>query len=423
MVTRLLLTTTLLGALAGCSGAPEQSPSAATPSPTSVTASPATPDTTPTAPLRLVLWLPASLAPERTSSAGAVLADRLAQFEASHPGITIQIRLKTDVGTAGLLESLIAAAAAAPAALPDALLLDPAALSAAALKGLIVPLDGLVAAPSEPEWYAYAVEAARVDGVVYGLPVGAEAQVLAYRTDAYDSPPLSWSSLLSGPVPAFFPAADPTASFTLAQLLAARARLYDSGGRPMIDQPALVDVLRFYQMARSAGVLPLSARHYASAADTWSIFRDGRAYAAEARLRPFLLEANPAIHAAMPLPTRDGAGISLVWSWSWAVVTRDPVRQQAVRDLIDWLSQPEFLAGWTRLAGLLPATPAVLQRWPAGSETSLASQLVTAAVPCPSAETTGIFGPPLQQAVLAVLSGQSSPEEAAHAAAQAIQNP
>ncbi len=423
MLPRLLLTLSLLGALAGCSGIAGQSPSAATPSPTSLTASPVTPDTTPTAPLRLVLWLPASIAPERTTPAGAVLTQRLAQFEESHPGINLQIRLKADAGTAGLLETLIAAAAAAPAALPDALLLDPVGLSAAALKGLIVPLDGLVPAPSEPEWYAYAVEAARVDGVVYGLPVGAEAQVLAYRTDAYDSPPLSWSNVLSGPVPALFPAADPTASFTLAQLLAARARLYDSGGRPMIDQPALVDILSFYQAARSAGVLPLSARQYASAPDTWRVFEEGRTLAAEARLRPFLLEANPAIHAAIPLPTRDGAGISLVWSWSWAVVTRDSVRQRAVGELIVWLSQPEFLAAWTRAAGLLPPKPAALERWPAGSDSSLASQLVTAAVPAPSAETTGIFGPPLQQAVQAVLSGQSSPEEAARAAAQAVQNP
>lgn len=423
MVTRVLLTIALLGALSGCSGMPGQSPPAATPSPTSPTALPATPDTTPTVPLRLMLWLPASLAPERTTSAGSMLVDRLAQFEESHPGITIQIRVKADSGTAGLLETLIAAAAAAPAALPDAALLDPVGLTTAALKGLIVPLEGIVAVASEPEWYAHAVEAARVDGVAYGLPVGAEAQVWAYRTDAYESAPLSWSNVLSGPVPVLLPAADPTASFTLAQLLAARVRLYDNSGRPMIDQPALVDILSFYHAARSAGVLPLSARQYASAADSWRVFKEGRALAAEARLRPFLLEANPAIHAAMPLPTRDGAGISLVWNWSWAVVTRDPARQQVVAELINWLSKPEFLAAWTRAAGLLPSTPASLQRWPAGSESSLASRLATAAVCVPSAETIGIFGPPLQQAVQAVLSGQSSPEEAARAAAQAVQNP
>lgn len=364
-----------------------------------------------------------SLAPDATTAAGSLLAERLAQFQESHPGLTIQIRLKAESGTAGLLETLIAASAAAPAALADAILLDPVGLDSAALKGLIVPLEGLLPAPSEPAWYAYAANAARVDGAVYGLPVGADAQVLVYRTDVYPSPPLGWSDLLSGPSPILFPAGDPTASFTLAQLLAVGARLYDSSGRPTLDRAELADVLAFYASARTAGVLPLSARQYTNPHDTWTAFKEGRAFAAQAWLRVFLMEGNPAIHAAVPLPTRDGVGICLASSWSWAMVTRDPARQQAIAELLDWLTQPEFLGPWTRAAGLLPPTAAALQQWPIGNESSLASRLVTTAIPSPSAETSGIFGPPLQQAIGAVLSGQRSPDEAALQAVQAIRNP
>lgn len=423
MVARLTLILCLLAALAACWGTAPESPAQTTPSASIPAASPAATETTPPAPTRLVLWLPASLSPDRSTPAGAVLADRLARFEETHPGLSLQIRPKAESGPAGLLESLIATAAAAPAALPDAILLDPAGLSTAALKGLILPLGDRVAAPSEPEWYAFAVEASRVDGVVFGLPVGADAQVLAYRTDAFSSPPLAWSDLLDVQLPFLFPAADTSGSFTLAQLLAQQARLYDDAGRPVVDQPKWVDVFDFYQAARSAGVLPLSARQYASVAETWRVFKEGRALAAEAHLRPFLLEGNPAIHAATALPTASGSGISLVWCWSWALTAREPESQQAALELFQWLIDPEFLASWTLAAGLLPTTPTALQRWPAGSPASLASRLVTAALPAPSAETTGIFGPPLQQAVQAVLSGQASPEEAAQAAAQALENP
>ncbi len=422
MAVRLFVLFALLASLVGCSAGAAETPSQATPPVIPPTITPEATEASP-ASMQLVLWLPASLAPDRTTQAGILLAERLARFEETHPEISLQVRLKAETGPAGLLESLIAAAAAAPAALPDAVLLDPGGLSTAAFKGLTVPLNGLLAPPSEPEWYAYAVEAAKVDGVVFGLPAGAEAQVLAYRTDAYASPPLAWSDLVDSQLPFLFPAADPSASFTLAQLLAARARLYDDAGRPTLDQPALLNVLGFYQAARAAGALPLSARQYASVAETWRVFKEGRVLAAEARLRPFLLEGNPAIHAAAPLPTYDGRGISLVWCWSWAVVTRDPARQQAVARVLEWLMDPEFLASWTLAAGLLPSTTMSLQGWPTGAAASLASRLVTAAVPAPPAETTGIFGPALQQAVQGVLSGQSTPEEAAQAAAQALVMP
>lgn len=423
MLFRLTLILGLLLPLVACSANIPESGGQTTPSPTIPAASPAATEPASPTPMRLVLWLPGSLAPDRSTTAGALLADRLAQFEATHPQVSLYTRLKAEAGTAGLLESLIAAAAAAPSALPDLVLLDPVGLSTAALRGLIVPLDDLVAAPSEPEWYAFAVEAARVDGVVFGLPVGADAQVFAYRTDAYTSPPTSWSGLLDAQFPILFPAADPSAAFTLAQLMAEQARLYDDAGRPVIDQPKLVDVLEFYQAARSAGVLPLSARQYASVSDTWRAFKEGRTLAAEARLRPFLLEGNPAIHAAAPLPTRSGSGISMTSSWSWALVAREAERQQAVLELFQWLIDPEFLGSWTLAAGLLPPTPETLQRWPLGSTSSLASRMVTAALPAPTAETAATFGPPLQQAVLSVLSGQATPAEAALAAAQSVANP
>ena len=410
--------------LAACGAVP--TPGA---SPTSLrpTASGSPPDGAPTgtanAPLRILIWLPPGIEPAPATTAGGLLAERLQAFQQEHPGVSIEYRVKDPSGPAGLLESLTAATQAAPASLPDVIALDALSLTAATLKGLIVPLTGLVDEPYEQGWYGYARSSSTIGGFFFGLPFAADAEVFAYQTAGYPVPPLAWADVLGGPSPFLFPAADPNASFTLAQYLALGGQLLDAAGQPTLDTGLLGEVLSFYASARNATVIPLSARQYASAADTWRVLLAGRARAALTPFSTFLTEPNRAALSAIPLPTRDGAGVCFVNTWSWALVTSDPERQEVAAELLSWLTEPEFLGPWTYALGFLPPTTSALSLWPPGEDVALASQLVTSALPQPSMEFLATFGPPFQEAALAVLEGSLTPDAAASAASLAVRTP
>ncbi len=398
-----------------------------TPIPTAdATETPAAVSPTPTdalSPQNLTVWIATPFSPDTGSPAGTLLADRLAEFEATHPRVHIVVRTKDASGPSGLLDTLAAASVAAPAALPDVISLDPAGLRAATIKGLIVPLDDLVPEPASPEWYEHALGTARVDGELFGLPFAADAEVLGYDLTRYPRPPLSWAEILAGPAPFVFPAGDPSALFTLAEYVSLGGPLSDENGRPALDPQALAEVLNFYSSSRAAGVIPLSVRQFVADGDTWGALQGGRAVSATAPLSQFLGQFNSDTQAALPLPTKGGAGVCFAQTWSWAIVTQDPELEAVSAELIAWLEEPSFLGSWTSTLGMLPPNRSSLEEWPGGLQRSIATRLVGVSRAMPPDEVLVTFGPPLQAAVESVLSGATTPEQAAQAAAQSVSTP
>jgi ABC-type glycerol-3-phosphate transport system substrate-binding protein len=383
-----------------------------------------TPEATPQASERhLTLWVAPQFAPSPDTVAGQLLVDRLAAFEAANPGLTVHTRIKARSGPAGLLETLTAASLVAPDSLPDVITLDWQAMHAAAVKSMIVPLETFGAAPVSPAWSEQAVLAAQVDGVSFGLPLASETEVLAYRADIYGSAPDGWSQILNGPKPFVFPANDPSATFTLGQYLALGGPLRDVSGRPDLAVEPLTDVLAWYDALHDSGVLPLSSTQMTSAGESWAAVRDGRAASAVAPLDAALPSLDNQRLAAAPVPGRSVPGTTLLRPWNWSVVTRDPSQQRLAIQLMDWLSQPDFLGPWTHALGLLPPTPEALQAWPEAEDALLVSSLLATAQLLPEPDLQAIVGPALQEASLAVISGRESPQDAAAAAVEAIRNP
>ncbi len=421
LTTILILTGWLLAACATPTvttipGVANDIPPTATPTPQIIASPPSLPNT-------ITIWIPPTFAPDLTTLAGTLLAERLTAFKQANPGISVSLRLKEESGPGGLLETLTAASNAAPAALPDVVALDPIALNSATLKDLLSPLDGLVAEPETPEWYDHALSTTRTNGGFLGLPFASEADVLAYRTDEYLTTPLTWSDILTMPAPFIFPAGDVSAAFTISQYLALDGPLYDEDGLPIPDPAILAEVLSFYSSAYTSEVIPLSARQYVSAAETWNALQAEEAASAVAPLSDFLANGGSDAIAAAPLPTRSEPGVCPTKTWSWAIVTRDPALQDLAGQLITWLTQPEFLGPWTYALGMLPPTTSALAQWPTGAHSALVYNLVTVAQPQPSAEVLATFGPPFHTAIEAVLDGIVTPSSAALDAVQAIQNP
>lgn len=389
-----------------------------------ITATPSRPaENTPAAGDELVIWLPPEFDPARPGPASELLQERVVAFEADHPGLRVRLRIKEQSGPGGLMETLSAASSIAPDALPDVIALHPAALTAAALKGLIQPLDGILERPPEETWFPYARMAAEIDGGYYGFPFASDAQVFAYRTGVHSSPPLSWARLLEADQPFLFPAGDPGALYTLVQYSAMGGTLAGPSGRPALDPSTLTRVLAFYASAHSSGMLPEEAARYSTAEQTWQQLMQGRVAAAAAPLSSFLDAQDTAFITASPLPSQNGTGVSVAYTWSWAVVTADPYQQQLAAEWIQGVSEPEFLGPWTEAHGLLPPSSAALDRWQEDSGAAAVALLAPTLQPRPSEEDLATFGPHLKDAVLMVLSGGATPDEAALQAAQAIQTP
>jgi ABC-type glycerol-3-phosphate transport system substrate-binding protein len=122
--------------------------------------------------------------------------------------------------------------------------------------------------------------------------------------------------------------------------------------------------------------------------------------------------------AALP-PTSDGSPFTLADGWGWALVNKNAHRAEAV-DLLNWLTEPGRLAGWTQAAAVLPTRAAVLAGWGNTRFAALAATALAHAQLQPSERILGVVGPVLRQATDDVLNGRATPEAAAQTAARTL---
>jgi ABC-type glycerol-3-phosphate transport system substrate-binding protein len=337
--------------------------------------------------------------------------------------VNIEVRIKSRTGPGSILETLTAAEVAAPSTMPDLVTLEPFALAEAAAAGLLVPLDGAVVIPAEPEWYPHVLPALRYEAETFGMPFASETDILAFRTDLYPSAPRRIETLLAEGHTFQFPAGDPQAQFTLTQYLAMAGTLTNTEGEIFIDTESLTEVLTFYQTAIEANVLPLSVRQWTDADQTWSEIQSNRAGSAVVPLSLFVLERDPERLGGAPLPTSTESGIALANTWSWGVVATSADMNELQIELLTHLMDPEFLGPWTQAIGLLPPNGATLSAWAEGPDSALASSLVTVTKPLPQRSSQTPIAAAFFEAVEAVLTGTLSPVEAAQAAADTLATP
>lgn len=373
----------------------------------------------------LRVWVPVQFDPSSGTEAGDLLLSRLNDFMEQHPGVRIEIRLKALEGPGGLLESLVAASAAAPLALPDLIALPRPMLESAALKGLLYPYEDMSELMSDEGWYDYVRQLAYLQESVYGLPFAGDALVLIYRPAAMDVPPRDWESTISFGNPLAYPAADPQALFTINQYQAAGGAVWDNQGRPALDETILTQVLAFYQQASQAGVMPVWLTQLESDQQVWQAFSEEQApmtaaWASSYFNQSFSLsfETNLA-----PQITFDGSVYTLATGWVWAMASPDPARRSMATELAQFLVEAQFLGEWTNAAGFLPPHTDSLAVWgddqirPLIGRISLTAQLV------PSEDLLSTIGPALENSVVLVLKQQADPQAAAKMAVEQVNQP
>lgn len=425
---KIYLTACLFSVSAACSALPGIFPAAPTPVRTAV-ALPPTPSPTPPAaivntfhpPQDLTIWLPPEFDPSANSPAGSLLHARLDEFSKAN-NIQVKVRIKAASGQGGLLDSLSAAGAAAPLAMPGVIALPRTDLETAALKGLLVPLDGVTAALNNPDWYDYAHQLALVQGATFGLPFAGDALVIIYRPSKISVPPATWDAILRINQPIAFPAASQQALIPILLYQSIDGEIEDAQRRPILQNEKLTQVFTLLRQAADRGVFPTWLSQYDNDEQIYQIYQDGQVNAAITWSSNFLADT-PADSEIMPLPALSGQVISLAGGWSWSVVDPLPERRALSIKLVEWLVEPEFLAKWTEAAGYLPTRPSALADWKDQNLKAIFGQVTLAARPRPSSDLISSLGPVLREATLKVIRLEVDPQTAATAAVSRLSNP
>ena len=419
----------------------------ATPEPTQTVPFTLAPTHTPTpaaevtqfGPVTLTVWLPPEFDPNSGTPGGDLLKSRLEEFSLRRPNVRLDVRLKTVEGTGGLLDTLTAASAAAPLALPDLVALPRPLLETAALKGLLHSLDGLTEALANPDWYDYARELSRLQETTFGLPLAGDALLLVYTPSTLAEPPKTWEQALSLENPLLFPAADSEALTTLAFYRSAGGQVQDEQGRPMLDVEILAQLLSFYQNGELNQVLPYWLSQYETFDQAWSGFIENphglnvtwlsRYLSAEAASTGTSTsstdEGAPVedLVSAAHLPTPSGDPFTLANGWVLSLAGSQPSKQALAVELAEFLTESTFLASWTESSGLMPPRSSALEGWADNPSRDIVSLVAASAHIFPSTDVLSSLAPPLQQATLQILKQQGEPLSLAQFAAAQLQNP
>jgi multiple sugar transport system substrate-binding protein len=455
MYPRQILLALLMVLAAGCSSLPFQTATPdleATPE-TTLAANPTlmpvftpspTGESTPSGPVTLILWLPQQFDPNSGTPAASLLKDRLEEFSLRRPGVRLDVRLKTIDGTGGLLDSLTAASAAAPLALPDLIALPRPLMETAALKGLLQPLDGLTEAMDNPNWYDYAWELSRLQETTFGLPIAGDALLLVYQSSAIAEPPETWEEVLAMENPLLFPAADPQALTTQAFYRSAGGVVQDEQGRPMLDVNILAQLLSFYQNGELNGVIPYWLSQYETFEQAWTGFQENPQAATVTWVSKYLAaealspdpgelteeedaptegELDQGLLAGAPLPTPSGDAFTLATGWVLSLAGSQPSKQALALELAEFLTESNFLAAWSEASGLIPPRPDVLEGWQDESVRALVSRVAGSAHIYPSTDVLSSLAPAFQQVTLQILKQQGDPLSLAETAAGNLENP
>lgn len=370
------------------------------PSPQPTTPTPSTteqPEPAVAEPTVLRIWVPPQFNPNLNNNASSLLKQRLANFEAEHPGIEIDVRIKSETGEADLLNSLSITSMAAPAALPDLIALPRPALEVAVQKGLVRPWDGLSDDLENTDWYPYARDLGKVEGTTFGIPFAGDGLVIMYRSDLVWIK--TWDSILLSESQLIFAGADPEAQVGLSMYVSAGGELLDAQGNPTLDQEILTRVLDVFAKGRAATLFPDAAINITTEEQVMQEYRTRRAEMAIAHYSQFRASQDGLLQPLMGL---DVEHLTFATGWVWSLAGQDSERRQLAIELAEYLTADEFLSRWIGQASYLPTRPSVLDE--ANSE--MLSPIIDAAQLVPPDEVLAVLGPIMQEAIARVIGGE-----------------
>jgi maltose-binding protein MalE len=356
----------------------------------------------------MILWVPPQFDPRNGTVDGNMFLSRLDEFSTRRPQIDIQIRVKELAGEHGLIESLRTTKAAAPVIVPDVIALPRFLMEEAAKEGLILPLDDLTDVMEGDDWYAYAKDLSLIEETVHGIPFAGDLMVLAYKNDADLIPPADWDSIIKFQKAMTFPASDPRALVTLAHYQSLGVDLIDENGEFSLQSEPLLEVLTYYQQSQVANVMPYWLTQFETDIQSWQSYQDRQSTLA-LTWSSTLFASESANTSLAAMPTKEGKAFAYADGWVWCVIPSNLGTEQVALELIEFITEDDYISDWSIEAGYLPVRPSGLDNWGGESYFSTLGQLLPTAVLIPGRYQLHEFGTDIRDAVVAVLKDQIEP--------------
>ncbi len=345
----------------------------------------------------LRIWLPPQFNPASGNEAANLLGKRLAEFQKGHPGVKLDVRLRKSSDEDNIVDFLALTNLAAPAALPDLVLLSRPDLESAALRGLLHPIDGLSNSLEDPNWFTYAQQLAHIQNTGYGFTFAGDALVLIYYPELGTL--VNWEDVLASEGQLVFPAGDERGLVGLSLYASAGGEILDAQGMPTLEEEPLTKVLTLLADGRSKEIFPASLANITTEGQTLQIYRSGNANKALI----WILNYRPSEDGALaPLPGLGEEPFSYASGWVWALAGSQPENQQVAVELAEFLVQDPFIGEWTRATGYIPSRPSSVR----DVDRTLAA-ILESAHPIPSNDVMAVLGPLMQEALTRVLNGES----------------
>lgn len=113
------------------------------------------------------------------------------------------------------------------------------------------------------------------------------------------------------------------------------------------------------------------------------------------------------------IPTRSGAPIAIGRTWLFVILAEHPERRALAFELIQTLLEPSIQGVWSQIAHRLPTQQGTISSWPSNQPyAEFVQRLLDVAVALPNGLAFADFASRLQQAQIAVLTGELTPQQA-----------
>lgn len=357
----------------------------------------------------MVIWVPPQFDPSMDNASGRLLAARIEKYQRDHPYINLIVRVKAATGPGGLLESLTYASAVATDALPEVILFSRSDMLQAISRNLISPIEDLTTTIDDDDFYDFSRDLGLSSGTSYGLPFVSNILAIVHQPGLIENSQPGWDEIYRSFNNLIFPAADPDAIVTLALYLSARGEIIDSQGHQTIDMDDLKKVLMIYDESFRRGLLPFSLTEIQTDDQAWEFFRSNKSDAVITWASRQLNEDN-GLQLTI-LPSVGNGDYTMATGWIWCLSAVDQEMKTEAVQLIEYLVAADFLQEWSPVSGFLPVRMSSLAGFSDSSVKNTISNMLTAARLRPNRDQVSVITPEIKNAVLDVLTRQSTPEE------------
>ncbi len=413
----------VFGVLCGCSqfqGDPAPTQDAAA-TPTQEATDIVTPTTIPTVEATpeeaqsLTLWIPDVLMPTTSGEdVTNVLNEQIAAFATSENGVPVEVRRKRVRDAGGILQTLRSAREVAPNVVPDLTLMRREDLLTAAQAEAIIPLEGIVSSTTVGNLYPAALQLGQHDGQLYGLPYSLEVEHVIYNPQETPALTPRLSAYLEAELPLLFPAQRDNSLSTvfLVQYVAAGGTV-SAGGALELNEAALLQTLQFYEDALADELITDTVLDYSRSLEYRPLLASGDYTTAvvSSQLYLELLDTGDGLPVGF-IPTASGEALTALNSWMWVMSTTDPSRQVVVADFLDWMMETDRQAAYVRSLYMIPSQQSAVRQAYDGEYLAFISELLANPDLPPTNAANGAVARAMQTALVSVIAGELTAEEA-----------